>query len=317
LKYLTRVYFTCSLDSSKRTFSGSSLDVDIGNNKSNNPHTPSIQKVLFEKCHRTTRSMSHFKGTKSLLGSSLDQGLNQPVIQSQFLNNQSKRVCKSEESAINSTALSLPRNLCSVSSDETLNEAIFDRTRDSMNRVQSKCNNIETNNVTLIESDIEIMVPMSVSKPRVNSDNNDNPANARQRSSNSISSCEMALSSSIVDGEDSSNGNSSLKNEESCDGVFTSQENLKLNNTDNSKASVLNESFDIENERLVEGSQSEGIDETCEQNSFINKIDDSNHSLEKIQDCDRKNMGLRNKSQESLMLLKEHTIKCDTDARYP
>ncbi|XP_011501800.1 PREDICTED: UV radiation resistance-associated gene protein isoform X2 [Ceratosolen solmsi marchali] len=318
LSGLINVKQSHTLDSSKRTFSGSSLDVDIGNNKSNISLTPPIHKVLFEKFHRTTRSISHFKGTKSLLGSSLDQGLNQPAMNTRLLNNQSKRICKSEESAIDNTVLTLPRNVCNISSDETLNEAIFQKSQDSTSRVPNSCNNFETNNITLIESDIEIMVPMSVSKPRVSPDNNDNLANTRQRSSNSISSCEMALSGSIVDGEDSSNGNSSIKNDECCDGVFTSQENVKRN-TD-SKGCCANENLSIENEILVgsQGSQrsqrsrNEEFDDTLERNSGVNKADDISHSLEQMNDCDSTSASLKPNSQENLMS-REDTMKCDRE----
>ncbi|OXU25616.1 hypothetical protein TSAR_010175 [Trichomalopsis sarcophagae] len=299
-----------SLDRSKRTFSGSSLDVDSGNNKSNIPLTPPTNKVLFEKCHRTTRSMSHFKDSKVLLGSSLDQGLNQPVMQTRFLNSQSKRICKSEESAIDNTAFSLPRNVCSISSDETLNDAIFDKTRDVMNRVQSNYNNDPTNNVTLVESDIEIMVPMSVSKPKVHSDKIGNPA-TRQRSSNSVSSCEMALSSSLVDGEESSNGNSSLKNDDHCDGVFISQENLKICTI--TRDSPVNQSF--ENICYTEKSKSEDATDICVQEPFFENLAVSSHSLEKITDCDSQRTDLKVHSEECLVLPKEDLTKSDEEIR--
>ena len=263
---------------------------------------------MFEKCHRTTQSISRFKSTKTLLGSSLDQGLNQPVMQSRDLNNQSKRICKSEESAIDNTALSLPRNMCSMSSDDTLNETIFDKTRDSISKVHSNYNNDETN-VSLIESDIEIMVPMSVSKPKVNSDITENPANTRQRSSNSISSCEMALTSSLVD-EDSSNGNSSIKNGDNCDGVFVSQEHLK--NRTNDKNSSTNQNFDNSSEK----SKNEGIDEKCFQKLLSKNGADSSHSFEKVEDCDSKRRKRHDSLEEHLVLLKEHSIQCDTETRY-
>lgn len=188
----------------------------MSNSRNHVPMTPPISKVLFEKCYRQNRSMSQLKGAKCQLGSSLDQGLNQPAMQSRILSNQSKRICKSEESAIDDATLTLPPDVSSVSSNETLNESVFDNQANSMNGVDR--------DEKLIEDDIEIAIPMSVSKPIVFT-GFESSANARQRSSNSISSCEMALSSSLVDGEDSSNGNS-IRNEENCE-VFDEQEKDK------------------------------------------------------------------------------------------
>lgn len=192
-----------TLDSSKRTFSGSSLDAEVTTIK---PLTPPIQKILFEKCHRTTRSMSQLKTSKVLLGASLDQGLDKPI-QSLNLNIQSKRICKSEESAIDSTTLTLPRDTSSVSSNETLNETIFQNisSADRGNGCQHFF--LKFPNENYVENSIEISIPTSISKPKTNSDN-DESSTARQRSSNSISSCEMALSCSQIDGEESSNDTS-------------------------------------------------------------------------------------------------------------
>lgn len=289
-----------SLDCSKRTFSGSSLDVDLGNNKSNIPPTPPVHKVLFEKCHRTTRSMSQFKGTKTLLGSSLDQGLNQPASQSEYLNSKSKRICKSEECAIDNAALTLPKVVCSISSSETLNENIYVNKRDSVNRFV----NNETNDM-LLESDIEIMIPMSVSNPKTRSDSIEDAATLRQRSSNSISSCEMAISISLVDGEDSSNGNSSIKNEENCDSVFVSQENcidskniLANQSTGNSVTSERTEPHEVSGE-------------DCVYEQLLKKDGDSTHSLENIVDCDN---GINStvSSEENFLTSMGRSGKCDT-----
>lgn len=148
--------------------------------------------------------MSQLKTSKVLLGASLDQGLDKPI-QSPDLNIQSKRICKSEESAIDSTTLTLPRDASSVSSNETLNETIFQNIPDKSNDCQNFF--LKFPNDNFMENSIEINLPTSVSKPKTNSDNDEN-STARQRSSNSISSCEMALSSSQIDGEESSNGTS-------------------------------------------------------------------------------------------------------------
>ena len=148
--------------------------------------------------------MSQFKITKALLGSSLDQGLDKPI-QSLDLNSQSKRICKSEESAIDNTTLTLPRDSSSISSNETLNETVFENVRD---RNSSHPASFSTfTGEAFMENNIEITIPTSVSKPKTNSNNEEN-STVRQRSSNSISSCEMALSNSQVDGEENSNGNS-------------------------------------------------------------------------------------------------------------
>lgn len=182
--------FSCShsLDSSKRTFSGSSLDTEMGNGK-HAPLTPPIHKVMFEKCPRTPRSMSQLRSVKSGLCSSLDQGLDKPP-QSQILSNKSKRIYKSEESAIDEKHLSLPRE---TSSDETLDDTVFvnDDPRVGKRGYQLLAE--------LGDMAIEILTPVSISKPKNVSDTTDDSDSAKQRSSNSISSCEMALSGSQND----------------------------------------------------------------------------------------------------------------------
>lgn len=275
--------------------------MDISNSKSNISSTPPVHKILFEKCHRTTRSMSQFKGTKTLLGSSLDQGLNQSEIQSEYLNNESKRICKSEECAIDNAALALPKNVCSASSSETLNANIYNSKKDSSNRV------VGNNDTLVLESDIEIMIPMSISNPTVSTEDT---ITTRQRSSNSISSCEMAISISLVDGEDSSNGNCSIKNEENCDSVFVSQESYCID----SKNFLPNQS--VENTMSTERSQlKETYDEDCVYEPLLEKDGDLTHSSENIVDCDKK-MNLTVSSEERFSSRKEHSEKCDIDARY-
>lgn len=192
-----------SLDNSKRTFSNSSLDTEVGNGKQNPPLTPPLQKIIFEKCHRSSRSMSQLKNIKSTLGSSLDQGLDKPV-QSPALGSQSMRICKSEESAIDNKALVLAKDRSSNSSNETLNSAILN----NIDSITLKDNNFaDISDKVVIESNIEIMIPTSVSKSRNVTDSLESSVNARDRSSNSISSCEMALSSSQNDADESSNDN--------------------------------------------------------------------------------------------------------------
>lgn len=246
--------------------------------------------------------MSQFKGTKSLLGSSLDQGLNQPSNESENLNNKSKRICKSEECAIDNSVSTLPKNVCSTSSSETLNENVFDS---KINSVNSEANDI------LVESDIEIMLPMSVSNPKMRSDSTEDTITTRQRSSNSISSCEMAISISLVDGEDSSNGNSSIKNEDNCDSVFVSQENCK-----DSINFIENRNVDNNTIMYSERTQlQETSDEDCVQEPLLKKDSDLSHSSENIVDCDNK-MNLKVSSDEQFFSSKEHPEKCDKDTRY-
>lgn len=148
--------------------------------------------------------MSQLKTSKTSLGSSLDQGLDKPI-QSLDLNSLSKRICKSEESAIDNTTLTLPRDTSSISSNETLNETMFKNLRDRTSSHQTSFSKFTDEG--FMGNNIEITIPTSVSKPKTNS-NNEERSTMRQRSSNSISSCEMALSNSQVDGEESSNGNS-------------------------------------------------------------------------------------------------------------
>ncbi|XP_076641381.1 UV-resistance associated gene [Halictus rubicundus] len=195
------------LDNSKRTYSTSSLDIDIGNGKQNVPLTPPIQKIIFEKCHRSSRSMSQLKSIKSSLGSSLDQGLDKPV-HSLVLSSQSKRICKSEESAIDNKTLVLAKYRSSNSSNETLNDAILSNI--SGTNVEDSS---QANNAIAIESNIEIMIPTSVSKSTNAADSLEGSISVRDRSSNSISSCEMALTSS-QNGDDSSNDNNIVKKNE-------------------------------------------------------------------------------------------------------
>ncbi|XP_012280784.1 UV radiation resistance-associated gene protein isoform X2 [Orussus abietinus] len=206
-------------DSSKRTFSGSSLDTETGSSKHNMPLTPPIQKVMFEKCHRSSRSISQLKCVRSSLGSSLDQGLDKTAL-SLVLSNQSKRICKSEESAIDDKTLTLPEGRSSNSSDETLNGTIFNNTKVANASCYAEID------ATLINNFIEITIPISVSKPKNTSENVENTVNTRQRSSNSISSCEMALSSSQIDGEDSLNDNP-VKTNDSNESVFSADERLE------------------------------------------------------------------------------------------
>lgn len=261
---------------------------------------------IIEKSHRTTRSMSHFKSTKTLLGSSLDQGLN--IMQSPYLNVQSKRICKSEECAIDDTTL--PRSSCEMSSNETLNETIFNRTQHLANRNSNDCSETRVkDNDNLLESDIEIMVPMSVSKLNYDTDDIENPATCRQKSSNSISSCEMALSSSLADGEDSSNGNSSIRNEENADGVFINPENKKCDNGKNNSAYQ-----SIEAEKSRENPNAEGLKELCVQRPYSENLAESSHSLVETDKSDSENLNLNDNSEKSLQ--KEYAVKCDTKKRY-
>ncbi|XP_012530702.2 UV radiation resistance-associated protein isoform X2 [Monomorium pharaonis] len=213
------------LDDSKRTFSTSSLDTESGNGKQNPPLTPPLQKIIFEKCHRSSRSMSQLKNIKSSLGSSLDQGLDKPV-QLPMLSSQSKRICKSEESAIDNKTLVLAKDRSSInSSNETLNSAIMNNI-DNIT-LKNEDDFVEVNDKIIIESNIEIMIPTSVSKARNVADSLESSVNARDRSSNSISSCEMALSSSQNDVDESSNGNHVIKRERVDDSVFLVDDNLK------------------------------------------------------------------------------------------
>ncbi|XP_011641027.1 UV radiation resistance-associated gene protein [Pogonomyrmex barbatus] len=210
------------LDDSKRTFSTSSLDTEGGNGKQNSSLTSSLQKIIFEKCHRSSRSMSQLKNIKSSLGSSLDQGLDKPM-QSLVLGRQSKRICKSEESAIDNKTLMLVKDRSSNSSNETLNSAILNNID---NITLKDKDDFEISDKIVIESNIEIMIPVSVSKVRNVADSLESSVNARDRSSNSISSCEMALGNSQNDVDESSNGNH-VRREKVDDNLFSIDESLR------------------------------------------------------------------------------------------
>ncbi|XP_076175811.1 UV-resistance associated gene isoform X2 [Ptiloglossa arizonensis] len=208
------------LDNSKRTYSISSLDIEVGNDKQNVPLTPPIQKIIFEKCHRSSRSMSQLKSIKSSLGFSLDQGLDKPV-QSLVLGSQSKRICKSEESAIDNKTLVLVKDRSSNSSNETLNNAILSNI--SGTNVEDST---QVNNESAIESNIEIMIPTSVFKSTNAADSLEGSVSIRNRSSNSVSSCEMALNSSQNE-DDSLNDNNVIKKDEIEESISITNEILK------------------------------------------------------------------------------------------
>lgn len=147
--------------------------------------------------------MSQLRNIKSSLGSSLDQGLDKPV-QSPALGSQSKRICKSEESAIDNKTLALAKDRSSNSSNETLNSAILN----NIDSITLKDNNFaEISDKIVIESNIEITIPTSVSKSRNVTDSLESSVSARDRSSNSISSCEMALGGSQNDVDENTNDN--------------------------------------------------------------------------------------------------------------
>ncbi|XP_057318740.1 UV radiation resistance-associated gene protein [Microplitis mediator] len=181
-----------SLDNSKRTFSGSSLDTDNSNGKQHNVSlTPPFQKIIIDKelklLHRPMRTISQFKNSKTTLSSSLDQGLDKPT-PALVLGTETKRICKSEESAIDDKTLSLFRDRLSHSSEENV---FMD---DKGSRVCRRFNKESLSSTRTIETDIEITIPTSVCCNAKYED-----SNSRQRSSNSISSCEMALSSSTTE----------------------------------------------------------------------------------------------------------------------
>ncbi|EZA57886.1 hypothetical protein DMN91_002469 [Ooceraea biroi] len=212
------------LDDSKRTFSTSSLDTEGGNGKQNPSLTPPLQKIIFEKCHRSSRSMSQLKSIKTSLGSSLDQGLDKPM-QSLALGSQSKRICKSEESAIDNKILVPAKDRSSNSSNETLNSAILNNIENLT--LKDTDNFVEISDKVVMESTIEIMLPTSVSKARNVADSLESSVSARDRSSNSISSCEMALCSSQNDVDDSSTDTCAVKREGTDDNVFMIDEGLR------------------------------------------------------------------------------------------
>lgn len=209
------------MDNSKRTFSTSSLDTEVGNGKQNVPLTPPIQKIIFEKCHRSSRSMGQLKSIKSSLGSSLDQGLDKPV-QPLVLGSQSKRICKSEESAIDDRTLMLARNMSGNSSNETLNCTTLTNTINA-----NVSDFLQNNDSVTIDSNIEITIPTSVSKSANITDSLEGSVSIRDRSSNSISSCEMALSSSQNDGDESPNDKNTIKKGENDQNISSNHDNGK------------------------------------------------------------------------------------------
>lgn len=209
------------MDNSKRTFSTSSLDTEVGNGKQNVPLTPPIQKIIFEKCHRSSRSMGQLKSIKSSLGSSLDQGLDKPV-QPLVLGSQSKRICKSEESAIDDRTLMLARNMSGNSSNETLNCTTLTNTINA-----NVSDFLQNNDSVTIDSNIEITIPTSVSKSANITDSLEGSVSIRDRSSNSISSCEMALSSSQNDGDESPNDKHTIKKGENDQNISSNHDNGK------------------------------------------------------------------------------------------
>lgn len=208
LAFLINIKPNPPLDGSKRAFSGSSLDTDHSNvGKYNSKPGPSplqallpFQKVIFEKCHKQSRSIGRFKSTRSSLGASLDQGLNNQE-QLSTLNNKTKRIYKSEERAMDDTAMSLPKNSTTDGSDEALDHPTFESNNsDSENHSISK-NADATVVVDPLETNIEITVPISVTK-RKNAVGSGSVDKSRHRSSNSISSCEMALCTGQLEGEE-------------------------------------------------------------------------------------------------------------------
>lgn len=267
------LFIICSLDDSKRTFSTSSLDTESGNGKQNPPLTPPLQKIIFEKCHRSSRSMSQLKNIKSSLGSSLDQGLDKPV-QSPALGNQSKRICKSEESAIDNKTLVLAKGRSSNSSNETLNSAILNNIDNVTLKNKDDFVNDEINDKIIIENNIEIMIPTSISKARNVMDSLESSVSARDRSSNSISSCEMALSSSQNDVDESLNSNHLTKKEKVDDNVFLVNDNLR-NVKDAIDSGLKNGEYGKKRESRNNISQSYDMNSTIvsEQNSSVHGQD--------------------------------------------
>ncbi|CAL7948415.1 unnamed protein product [Xylocopa violacea] len=269
------------LDNSKRTYSASSLDIEVGNSKQS--LTPPIQKIIFEKCHRSSQSMSQLKSIKSSLGSSLDQGLDKPV-QSLVLGSQSKRICKSEESAIDNKMLVLAKDRSSNSSSETLNNAILSNINDTNVK-----DSPEVNNEIEIENNIEVMIPTSVSKSPNVTDSFEGSVSVRDRSSNSISSCEMALNSS-QNGDDSSNDNNVLKKDET--GEFVPITNKVLINVN-----------DVVNSSLKNGKHSE----ECNSENETPQDCDNPRTLVNEKSCDiQENATI---ATESLMHSKEQFAK--------
>lgn len=228
--------------------------------------------------------MSQLKNIKSTLGSSLDQGLDKPV-QSPALGSQSKRICKSEESAIDNKALVLAKDRSSNSSNETLNSAILN----NIDNITLKDNNFaDINDKVVIESNIEIMIPTSVSKSRNVADSLESSVSARDRSSNSISSCEMALSSSQNDADESSNGNHTRR-ERNDDNIFA---------VDNGLRSVKN----TIDSALKDGEQSE---EQNSRNEAMQNYDTSSTTLSEQNNSVHEQSPLR----ETAIYSKEHFAK--------
>jgi len=317
------------LDDSKRTFSTSSLDTESGNGKQNPLLTPSLQKIIFEKCHRSSRSMSQLKNIKSSLGSSLDQGLDKPV-QSPALGSQSKRICKSEESAIDNT-LVLVKNRSSNSSNETLNNAILNNI-DNIT-LKDKEDFIKISDKIIIESNIEIMIPTSVSKARNVADSLESSVNVRDRSSNSISSCEMALSSSQNDVNDNSNSNHVRKGKIN-DNVFSIDENLK--NVKDAIDNVLkNSEYNKRHSSRNDISQSYDMNDTIvnEQNSSVHRQDSLTESAilnrerfvkscSSLNDVTYEESEQKQRTNSICSYIKEYTKndtlqkKCNSESRY-
>ncbi|XP_046752213.1 UV radiation resistance-associated gene protein isoform X2 [Diprion similis] len=173
------------LDGSKRTFSGSSLDTDhssTGKYKSQAPPQPlsthlPIQKVIFEKC-KQSRSIGRSKSSRCSLGASLDQGLDNQA--------QSTTLDGSGETIGPFTA----------KSNDIVNRTQFEQGQDPLPR------EAVAPVLVPLESNIEITVPISVTERNSNS-GLDPVENSRHRSSNSVSSCEMALCIGQLDGDES------------------------------------------------------------------------------------------------------------------
>ncbi|XP_066598188.1 UV radiation resistance-associated gene protein isoform X2 [Prorops nasuta] len=195
------------LDNSARTLSASSLEMEMNNDRGcMHQNVLTTQRMIFEKQH-PARSMLQLKIIKSGLGSSLDQGLNRPV--ESCLSSQLKRISKSQE--IDNT-LELHKDEISNSSSETLNSTFHN----GESRADDKFIQIPKET---IDNDIEITIPTSVSKSR-HADDLDSSGSAKNRSSNSISSCEMALSFCQAEGDSITIGNSS---KETIGGNFTNE----------------------------------------------------------------------------------------------
>lgn len=169
------------------------------------------------------RSIGRFKNTKVMLGSSLDQGLNQPFPYFRQMSYNLKRISKSEENTMDNETLAHSTAVpeYSVSSDETFIENVFYKSMESNNQQLGPELSEDDEKDVGVNDTIEITVPMSVSKPKINLEK----AYIRKRSSNSISSCEMALGGSLIDNEEmassidelatkSSNGTADLESKE-------------------------------------------------------------------------------------------------------